>query len=114
MIAGRNVLAQLAGRPPLPFHYRDQGSLATIGRSAGVAQLGRLKLSGFLAWLAWLLIHVFFLIGFRNRVLVMFQWAWAYVTFDRGARLISGTAQRPLTADQADSQPPGKLPPIDP
>jgi len=72
------------------FHYHDKGSLATIGRAAGVADFGRLKLSGFFAWFAWLAVHIFFLIGFRNRVLVMLQWAWAYLTYQRGARLITG------------------------
>jgi NADH dehydrogenase len=72
------------------FHYRDKGSLATIGRAAGIAQFPRFSLTGFPAWFAWLAIHIFFLIGFRNRVLVMLQWAWAYVTYQRGARLITG------------------------
>jgi NADH:ubiquinone reductase (H+-translocating) len=73
-----------------PFRYRDKGSLATIGRAAAVADFGFVKLSGFIAWLAWLAIHIFFLIGFRNRFLVITQWAWAYVTYQRGARLITG------------------------
>lgn len=73
-----------------PFRYRDKGSLATIGRAAAVAQFPRFALSGFPAWFAWLAIHIFFLIGFRNRLLVMLQWAWAYVTYQRGARLITG------------------------
>ncbi len=80
----------IAGNPRTPFQYRDKGSLATIGRAAAVADLGFIKLSGFLAWLAWLTIHIFFLIGFRNRLLVITQWAWAYLTFQRGARLITG------------------------
>jgi NADH dehydrogenase len=71
------------------FHYRDKGSLATIGRAAAVADIGPFKLSGFIAWIAWLTIHIFFLIGFRNRLLVITQWAWAYLTFQRGARLIT-------------------------
>jgi NADH:quinone reductase (non-electrogenic) len=73
-----------------PFRYRDKGSLATIGRAAAVADFGFVKVSGFIAWLAWLAIHIFFLIGFRNRFLVITQWAWAYVTYQRGARLITG------------------------
>jgi NADH dehydrogenase len=68
--------------------------MATIGRAAAVARIGRLELSGLLAWLAWLLVHVFFLIGFRNRVAVILQWAWSYLTFKRGARLITDTAER--------------------
>ena len=92
--AARNILRRFAGEPRLPFRYRDKGSLATIGRAAGVADLGRLKLSGWLAWLAWLFIHIFFLIGFRNRFLVLFHRAWSYFTYDRGAaRLITGLPQ---------------------
>ncbi len=89
----RNIARMIDGQPPLPFRYRDKGSLATIGRAAGVADFGRVKLSGFIAWAAWLSIHIFFLIGFRNRVLVILQWAWAYITFQRGARLITGKVE---------------------
>lgn len=73
-----------------PFRYRDQGSLATIGRMAAVAQWGRLKLSGFPAWFVWLLAHIYFLIGFRNRLVVMLDWAWAYWSHQRHARIVSG------------------------
>ena len=73
-----------------PFSYRDDGSLATIGRLAAVAQFGKLKLSGFPAWFAWLLAHIYFLIGFRNRLVVMLDWAWAYGTHQRHARIVSG------------------------
>ncbi|UQA58132.1 NAD(P)/FAD-dependent oxidoreductase [Polyangium aurulentum] len=85
-----NIRRSLAGQERLPFRYHDKGSLATIGRARGVADLGRIKLSGFVAWFAWLVIHVFFLIGFRNRFLVLFDWAWSYLTYERGARLITG------------------------
>jgi len=85
-----NVLRRLRGEPTRPFRYRDKGSMATIGRAAAVAVVGRLKLSGLPAWLAWLLVHIVFLIGFRNRLLVLFEWAWAYLTWHRGARLITG------------------------
>jgi NADH dehydrogenase len=78
-----------------PFHYWDKGSLATIGRAAAVAQFGKIHISGFMAWLAWLFIHILFLIGFRNRVLVFIQWAWSYFTYERGARLITGTTTLP-------------------
>jgi NADH dehydrogenase len=88
--AGANVARALGGEPLAPFRYRDKGSLATIGRRRAVALIGSLRLSGLVAWLAWLLIHIFFLIGFRNRLVVLFNWAWAYVTYDRGARLILG------------------------
>jgi NADH:ubiquinone reductase (H+-translocating) len=77
------------------FHYWDKGSLATIGRAAAVAQFGRIHISGFMAWLAWLFVHILFLIGFRNRVLVFIQWAWSYFTYERGARLITGSANLP-------------------
>ena len=78
-----------------PFHYWDKGSLATIGRAAAVAQFGRIHISGFIAWLSWLFIHILFLIGFRNRLLVFIQWAWSYVTYERGARLITGSTDLP-------------------
>jgi NADH dehydrogenase len=87
--AARNVLRRLDGQPTLPFRYRDKGSMATIGRSAAVAVVGRLRLSGLPAWLAWLFVHIIFLIGFKNRFVVLFLWAWAYVTYQRGARLIT-------------------------
>ena len=82
-----------ASRPA--FHYWDKGSLATIGRSAAVAEFGKIHISGFLAWLAWLFVHILFLIGFRNRLLVFIQWAWSYVTYERGARLITGSTYLP-------------------
>jgi len=85
-----NLDRALEGQPLRAFRYRDKGSLATIGRAAAVADFGKFRMSGFLAWLAWLAIHIFFLIGFRNRFLVITQWAWAYVTYQRGARLITG------------------------
>ncbi|HTI55736.1 MAG TPA: NAD(P)/FAD-dependent oxidoreductase [Verrucomicrobiae bacterium] len=88
--AARNVLHHLAGEPTEPVRYRDRGSMATIGRAAAVAVVGRLRLSGLPAWLAWLFVHIMFLIGFRNRFLVLFEWAWAYVSWQRGARLITG------------------------
>lgn len=78
-----------------PFHYWDKGSLATIGRAAAVAQFGKIHISGFIAWLSWLFVHIFFLIGFRNRLLVFIQWAWSYVTYERGARLITGSTYLP-------------------
>jgi NADH dehydrogenase len=77
------------------FHYFDKGSLATIGRAAAVAQFGKIHISGFIAWLTWLFVHIFFLIGFQNRVLVFIQWAWSYFTYERGARLITGSTDLP-------------------
>ena len=78
-----------------PFHYWDKGSLATIGRAAAVAEFGKIHISGLIAWLAWLFVHILFLIGFRNRLLVFIQWAWSYVTYERGARLITGSTDLP-------------------
>ncbi|PYL53041.1 MAG: FAD-dependent oxidoreductase [Verrucomicrobia bacterium] len=87
--AARNVLAMIKGRKAKRFRYWDKGTMATIGRNKAVADLRFLHLSGRLAWLAWLFVHIVFLVGFRNRLLVLFQWAWAYLTFDAGARLIT-------------------------
>jgi len=89
--AAANVLRRLRGEPTAAFRYRDKGSLATVGRSRGVAVIGRLKLSGFFAWAAWLFVHIVFLIGFRNRFVVLFTWMWAYLTYERSARLIVGS-----------------------
>jgi len=86
---------ELAGKPRQALKYWDKGSLATIGRAAAVAQFSKLHISGFLAWLSWLFVHIFFLIGFRNRVLVFIQWAWSYFTYERGARLITGNTTLP-------------------
>ena len=86
--AARQVLRRLRGLETEPFHYRDKGSMATIGRRRGVAQLGRWRFSGLLAWLSWMGVHIFFLIGFPNRIKVMLEWAWAYLTYRRGSRLI--------------------------
>jgi NADH dehydrogenase len=84
------ILRRLRGKPPVKFHYRDRGTMATIGRAAAVADLGWLRLWGFVAWLAWLFIHILYLIAFENRILVLFQWAWNYFTRNRSARLITG------------------------
>ena len=83
------VKARLAGKPVKPFRYIDYGNLATIGRKAAVADFGWMRLSGFPAWLLWTFAHLWFLVGFRNRIIVFLDWAWAYATFDRGARLIT-------------------------
>lgn len=93
-VAGQ-IGARIAGRPRGTFRYRDKGSMATIGRSRAVAQIGKLRLSGFLAWLSWLSVHIFYLIDFRNRVLVLFDWAWAYFAYRRGSRLITGGRPAP-------------------
>jgi NADH:ubiquinone reductase (H+-translocating) len=87
--AARVVGADLAGRKRRPFRYFNKGQLAVIGRARAVADLGRVRASGFIAWQLWIWVHIFFLIGFRNRVIVLFQWAWSYLTFQRGARVIT-------------------------
>jgi NADH dehydrogenase len=86
----RAIAGDLAGEPRRAFHYWDKGQLAVIGRGRAVADIRKLHFGGFLAWLIWTFVHIFFLIGFRNRILVMIQWAWSYVTYGRGARLIAG------------------------
>ena len=83
----------IRGEPTLPFRYRDKGTLATIGKAAAVADIAGLHLSGLVAWLMWLFVHIFFLIGFRNRFIVIVEWAWTYVRNDRGARLITGDVE---------------------
>ncbi|MBC8027461.1 MAG: NAD(P)/FAD-dependent oxidoreductase [Steroidobacteraceae bacterium] len=87
----RNILARLAGKPTQPFRYLDFGSLATIGRHSAIAQLPNLAISGAIAWWFWLVLHIYFLIGFRSRLIVLINWAWAYFTYGRGARIILGT-----------------------
>ncbi len=87
--AAENILSDLAGRQRTDFVYYDKGSMATIGRSRAIVEAGRLKMTGFLAWLAWLFVHVLLLIGFRNRLYVVSEWFWAYLTRERSARLIT-------------------------
>ena len=91
--AARNILRMIRGEKPKPFRYFDKGSMATIGRNKAVADLKFFHLSGFPAWLTWLFVHIIFLVGFRNRLLVLLQWAWAYLSFDKGARLITRNFQ---------------------
>src|SRR5205809_592672 len=98
--AARNILRMITNRKPRRFRYWDKGTMATIGRNKAVADLKFVHLSGLFAWLAWLFVHIVFLVGFRNRLLVLIQWAWAYITFDKGARLITRnfqSEQRPPT-----------------
>jgi len=104
---GRAVAKTIAGdlkqQPREDFHYLDKGNLATIGRAAAVAEIRKLHISGYFAWLAWLFVHIFFLIGFRNRIIVLIQWAWSYLTYERGARLITGDTTLPgWTVRKAD------------
>lgn len=105
----RQVLRRLEGQPTVPFRYQDRGNMATIGRAAAVADLHRIHLSGFIAWLAWLLVHVINLIGFRNRISVLWHWVWNYLTYSRSERLIVGAAPplasgRPVAAEPAQFQ----------
>jgi NADH dehydrogenase len=88
--AAENIRRRLAGQPTRRFHYRNKGNLAVLGRGAAVADLPRLQMSGFPAWLFWCFVHILFLIGVRNRILVLIEWAWAYLRGVRGARLITG------------------------
>jgi NADH dehydrogenase len=103
--AATNIVRTLRGEPRKPFHYRDKGSLATIGRAKAIAEIGGVQLSGFIAWLTWIFVHIFFLIGFRNRIAVMLEWAWSYLSWQRGALLITGgvrpdTIRRRVEASQ--------------
>jgi NADH:quinone reductase (non-electrogenic) len=103
--AADNIVRAAAGKPTKPFRYVDKGNLATIGKAAAVVNFGFVRLSGFVAWLLWIVVHIFFLIGFRNRVIVVFEWAWAYFTSQRGARLITGDLDR-LPAPAPDRRTP--------
>ncbi|MBI3971526.1 MAG: NAD(P)/FAD-dependent oxidoreductase [Chloroflexi bacterium] len=93
--AAENVWRTIEGLPRKPFRYVNRGSLATIGRAAAVADFGRVHLSGFIAWLMWLVVHIYNLIGFENRLVVLIRWAWAYFSYQRGSRLITGPPPRP-------------------
>src|SRR5262245_3889965 len=97
--AARQITRALAGQPREAFRYRDRGTLATIGRAAAVADFGRLRLRGLVAWLLWVVIHIWTLIGFRNRLLVMFEWIWLYVTRQRGARVIVESPEPPAARE---------------
>ena len=92
--AARAILADLSRKSRRPFRYRDKGQLAVIGRGRAVADIHRLHFSGFIAWLIWIFVHIFFLIGFRNRMIVLMEWAWSYITYQRGARVITGEGRR--------------------
>jgi NADH:ubiquinone reductase (H+-translocating) len=104
-----NILRRIAGKPTRPFRYRDKGSLATIGRAAAVGTIGSLKVSGFIAWFMWAVVHLFYLVGFRNRVFVFLSWAWSYLTFSRGARLITELDPTTLPTPRRQS---GQLPAV--
>ena len=93
-LAAHNIRRDLAAQPRAHFRYRDKGNLATIGRHRAVALIGKLKLTGFVAWYFWLFIHIMYLAGFRNRLSVLVQWAYAYFTYQRGVRLITGAIRK--------------------
>jgi NADH dehydrogenase len=98
--AAKNIGHDVKKQPREEFHYRDKGTMATIGRAAAVADLGKFHFSGFLAWLMWLFVHLMYLVGFRNRLLVLIEWGWAYLTYQRSARLITGSSELPGWAQQ--------------
>jgi NADH dehydrogenase len=108
------IKARITGQnPPKPFAYKDYGSLATVGRQAAVVAIGKLRLAGLIAWLFWGAAHVYFLIGFRNRIAVTLDWLWAYITFDRGSRLITGDIMPPAPAPEPAAPKPA-LRPLEP
>jgi NADH dehydrogenase len=91
-LAGGNIMASVTGRPRKPFHYLNKGDLATIGRHRAIANFGFIRVTGVLAWFLWLFVHILYLAGFRNRISVLVEWAYAYFTYQRGSRIISRTA----------------------
>ena len=97
----RLIKARLKGKDLPPFHYRDFGSMATIGRKSAVVEIGRFRVTGFIAWVIWSTAHIYFLIGFRNRLAVVLNWGWNYVTLRRGTRLITGLTGSRLPREQA-------------
>jgi NADH dehydrogenase len=97
--AARNIRHALKQEPLEPFRYRDYGTMATIGRGAAVGDISGIKISGFPGWLFWIFLHIFWLIGFRNRIVVMSEWAWSYLTMQRRVRLITGERLWPSSSD---------------
>jgi len=109
--AAANLLRRLRAEPTLAFHYADYGNLATVGRKAavvdlGVPRLGAVRFSGYFAWLFWLFAHIYFLIGFRNRLIVLLDWGWAYWTYERSARVVAQPASEPSLPSRVVAQPP--------
>jgi NADH:ubiquinone reductase (H+-translocating) len=107
-LAARNILQRLEGRPTAAFKYLDYGALATIGRKSAIAEvdvplLGKVRFGGYFAWSFWLLVHIFFLIGFRNRLVVLLDWAWAYLTFERHARIVVGETNNAAVGDESSA-----------
>jgi NADH dehydrogenase len=93
--AARNIMRSIEGQPLRSFAYRNLGDMATIGRASAVAEMPWIRLQGLIGWLAWLFVHIFNLIGFRNRLVVMVQWAWSYFSYQRAIRLITGGPASP-------------------
>jgi NADH:ubiquinone reductase (H+-translocating) len=100
--AAANIRRELEGRDRKPFRYSDRGSLATIGRGAAVGRIRNVNIHGVLAWLIWLFVHLMYLVGFRNRAAVLLQWGWSYLTWQRGARLITGPVSAELAPRDGD------------
>lgn len=99
----KNILREIEGKPRENFKYLEKGIMATIGRKKAIVEIGPLRMTGFFAWLAWLLVHIFYLIGFKNKFFVFIQWAWSYITFKRGARLIIDKEWRSVPKDKIKS-----------
>ena len=100
-LAAKNIRRDLEQRERVPFHYRNKGDLATIGRYRAIADFGRLRVTGGLAWWFWLFLHIMYLAGFRNRVSVLVEWAYSYFTYERGARLITGRKSLEVGQEEA-------------
>jgi NADH dehydrogenase len=105
VFVARSIREELAGKPRGRFAYLDKGTMATIGRSRAIAWVGKLTLTGMMAWMAWMMVHILFLIGFRNRFVVVFEWMWQYLTFKRGARLITGLVRKDEPVPQQEPRP---------
>jgi NADH dehydrogenase len=103
--AARVVRDRLRGRPHRPFRYHNKGNLATIGRASAVADIKGIHLSGFVAWATWLMVHLFYLVGFANRLLVVIRWAVSFLTHGRGARVITGEPQPASVVDTVSRMP---------
>ena len=111
-MAAKNILRKIKGRETKPFKYLDKGSMATIGRNKAVADMHIAKFGGFAAWLAWLFVHLIFLVGFRHKTFVFWHWAWSYLSYGKGARLITGVphavpdepAQKPVAVESTPSK----------
>ena len=101
--ASRNILRAIAGRPLEPFRYRDYGTMAVIGRGSAIGVVRGVPIAGFFGWLFWVFLHIFWLIGFRNRIAVFSEWAWAYVTLQRRVRLITGQCLWPGSRPSSDT-----------